>query len=335
MRISIVCAKRRRRPRALCDPVVSRTLITGANGFVGPYLRSALVTRWPDIEVIGTGISPLSGPSLDLCDASAVNSMIADIRPDVVVHLAAQASIGALGHQGDEQTWRVNLGGTLNLALALARFAPNATFLFPSSSEVYGRAFGATPVSESTPPQPRNAYSQSKILGERLLDNILPQTARLIVARPFNHSGPGQREDFVLASWAGQIARIERGLQAPVMLVGNLDVARDFLDVRDVVAAYCMLIEAAPRLPARTTVNIASGSARPLRDLLAIFQLASHVPFGTEVDPVRTRPSDIPFACGDAERLRTLTGWQPAISIETTLGDLLDSARKTVGNART
>ena len=206
--------------------------------------------------------SDATADPVDLRDAAAVDRLVAEARPDIIVHLAGQASVGALDRGAGEETWRVNLAGTLNLALAVNRFAPEATVLFASSSEVYGRAFGPDPVNEETPPEPANAYARSKLLAERTLADVLPATARILVARPFNHTGPGQREDFVLPSFAAQVARIEAGLQS-ALRVGNLDVARDFLDVRDVVAAYCALIEAAPRLPMRFTCNVATGRRPP------------------------------------------------------------------------
>ena len=254
-------------------------------------------------------------------------------RPDVVIHLAAQASVGAALAGAAASTWAVNLGGTLNIALAIARHLPTATVLFASSSEVYGRAFGAEPVDEGAACEPLNAYSRSKLMAERILADVLPSSAKLIVARPFNHTGPGQREDFVLPSFAAQIARIEAGLQPPTLWVGNLDVRRDFLDVRDVASAYVGLLTVAPHLPARFTCNIASGSARPLREVLDILCKLARVPFLVQVDPARQRPSDVPVAAGRSDRLRAATGWAPAIALEETLDSLLADARRRVGQA--
>ena len=303
-----------------------RILVTGAGGFVGTYLVAALAKHWPAARIVGVGLPPAR--AVDMRDPADVDTIVAEERPEIIVHLAAQASVGAIEQGSEEQAWRVNLGGTMNLALAVTRFVPHATVLFASSSEIYGRAFGPDPIDEATIPQPANVYAKTKILAERVLDDVLPKTARLIVARPFNHTGAGQREDFVLPSFAGQIARIEAGQQAPVIHVGNLNAARDFLDVRDVVEAYCKLIARAPELGSRTTFNIASGTARPIRDLLEIMRHASKTPFEITIDPSRLRPSDIPIACGDASRLRALTNWHPSVPIQTTLRDLLDAARR-------
>ena len=239
----------------------SRFLLTGATGFVGAHLHAALRRRGTEMEIVGTGTTDAGGcMSLDLLDAEAVDLFVADLKPDIVVHLAAQAS-AALSAKDVGATWSVNLGGSMNLALAVARHCSEATVLFASLAEVYGASFLNGPASAGTPLLPINPYAKSKAAAERMFANVLPPTARLTVARPFNHTGPGQREDFVLASLAAQVARIEAGLQPPELKVGNLDVRRDFLDVRDMVEAYCALLDAAPRLPHRLTCNVASGKA--------------------------------------------------------------------------
>ena len=148
--------------------------------------------------------------------------------------------------------------------------------------------------------------------------------------RAFNHTGPGQREDYVLPSFAGQIARIEAGLQPPVLICGNLEVSRDFLDVRDVVAAYVSLIASAPHLPRRFTCNVATGAARRLADIVEILRGLAQARFSIEIDPARLRPSDIPLAAGRADRLRDATGWAPTIPLEKTLLALMEDARRRV-----
>lgn len=310
----------------------SRILVTGARGFVGGYLRAALAIGDPAVTVIGTGLARGGevDVALDLTDAAAVDEVLAREQPDAIVHLAAQASISAALTGAETDTWAVNLGGTLNLALAIARRVPGATLLFASSSEVYGRAFGAAPVEEDVVPLPLNAYARSKLMAEQVLAAVLPASARLIVARPFNHTGPGQREDFVLPSFAGQISRIEAGLQPPTLQVGNLDAQRDFLDVRDVAVAYVALLVAAPRLPTRFTCNIASGTARPMHELMDKLRQLSEVEFAVRIDPARLRPSDIPYAAGCADRLVAATGWAPAIPLDDTLAALLADARRRV-----
>ena len=295
-------------------------------------MRAALAACDPAPSVVGIGLAgDAVQAAFDLTDADAVDELVARERPEAVVHLAAQASVGAAQAGAAARTWAVNLGGTLNLALAVARHVPEAGVLFASSSEIYGHAFGTSPLDEDTAPEPVNAYARSKLMAELVLAQVLPPSARLVVARPFNHTGPGQREDFVLPSFAGQIARIEAGRQPPVLRVGNLDAWRDFLDVRDVAAAYVALLAAMPRLPPRFTCNIATGTARPLRGMLETLRRLARAPFAVEVDPARLRPSDIPFAAGRPDRLQAATGWAPAVSLDATLAALLEDARRRAG----
>lgn len=259
--------------------------------------------------------------SADITDEGAVDRLIADLKPAIVVHLAAQSSVTGQV----ESTWRVNFGGSFNLATAVARYAPHGLFFFSSSGEVYGRSFNGGPATEETCPQPLSAYAASKLAAEAMLRDVLPATSRLIVARSFNHTGPGQDERFVLPAFAAQVARIEAAQIQPVIKVGNLEAERDFLDVRDVVDAYVRLL----RLPAaeagsRLTVNISSGHPRSISDLLRRLMDLSRTPFRVEIDPDRLRPSDIPRAIGRSDRLAGLTGWTPARDFDTTISDLLN-----------
>lgn len=307
-------------------------LITGARGFVGTRLRAALRSARPKAQIVGTSAAPQGSDDLhqlDLLDASAVDALVGSLKPDTVIHLAAQASVSR-GARDADATWQVNLGASLNIAIAVARHVPSATLLFTSTAEVYGASFLRSPVSELSVLSPMNAYAKSKLAAERVMADVLPSTSKLIIVRPFNHTGRGQREDFVLPSFAGQVARIEAGLQEPRMDVGNLDVRRDFLDVRDVIDAYRALMAAAPSLPARFICNVASGHARSLRDILETLRGLARVPFEVAIAPERLRPVDLPIASGDATLLKALTGWSPRWTIEETLRDLLDHARSTI-----
>jgi GDP-4-dehydro-6-deoxy-D-mannose reductase len=254
--------------------------------------------------------------------------VVNEVRPDAILHLAAQASVGD-NTVAAEQTWRVNFCGTMWLAHAVARHCGASTFLFVSSGEVYGKSFGAAPVAEDTPLLPLNAYARSKAAAEAMLADVLAPSARLIVARSFNHTGAGQDERFALPAFAAQIARIERGKGEPFISVGNLASQRDFLDVEDVVEAYLDLLDA-PGLPQRLILNVASGEARVMSDLLARLQALAGTPFPTKVDPNRQRPSDVPCAIGDASKLREATGWAPRRSIDDMLARLLEYWRARV-----
>ncbi len=310
----------------------ARILLTGGSGFVGSHLAPLLAKTYPN-----AALTMLTRPGerhgdrhwreieVDLLDHAALDRAVAAVKPDLVAHLAGQASIGrAFG--AAEMTWRVNFHGTFNLAVALARHAPGATFLFASSASVYGASLREGPATEATPLRPLDAYGRSKAAAESALGDILGPAARLIIARPVNHSGPGQNSrDFVFASFAAQIAAIEAGRQPASMKVGDTSRARDFLDVRDVVDAYMALIDAAPRLEKRISVfNIASGVPRTILSLLQDLRARSPAQFELEVDPSLLRPADLPIIACDATLLRETTGWRPRHPLEEMLAALLD-----------
>jgi len=315
-------------------PAFRRILLTGGNGFVGGYLAPALLAASPGAEGLllrrpGTAGCP-DGWGLteaEIYDRDAVAAIVARFKPDLVVHLAGQTSVGE-AKAAAEETWRVNFDGAFVLASACARAAPSATVFFVSSSEVYGRTFLAGPAREDAPLQPMNVYARSKAAAEQVLADVLPAEARLIVARSFNHTGPGQDERFVLPSFAAQIARIEAHRQPAEIRVGNLEAERDFLDVRDVCRAYVALIKAAPALPAHSVFNVSSGSSRAIGALLAILSRQSPARFEVVVDHTRLRSVEIPKAVGRNDLLRAAVDWAPIHPIEDTLGALLQAARE-------
>lgn len=314
-----------------------RILLTGGAGFVGSYLSAALAEAYPDAaRVVLTrpgeiGAHPAwTAVSADLLDAAEIDRLVAAHKPDLVAHLAGQASIGQASRAA-EQTWRVNFHGSFNLAVALARYAPAATVLFASSATVYGLSFRNGVVTEDAPLLPLDAYSRSKAAAEGALADVLAPETRLIIARPVNHSGPRQRSrNFVLSSFAAQIAAIEAGRAEPRLKVGDLTKARDFLDVRDVVDAYARLIAAAPNLSARVNIfNIASGEPRTIQSLLDGLRARAKTAFDIEIDETLLRPShsDIASVACDASRLRAATGWRPRHRIDDMLQALLDDWR--------
>jgi GDP-4-dehydro-6-deoxy-D-mannose reductase len=312
-----------------------RILLTGGGGFVGSHLSAALAASYPEAsrkvvtrpgeeEPLGAVWTPIVA---DLTDAAAIDAAVAAFRPDLVLHLAGQASVGQAVHAA-EQTWRVNFHGSFNLASALARHARETTVLFSSSATVYGLTLRDGVATEDAPLRPLDAYSRSKAAAEGAFADVLANEARLIVARPVNHTGPRQHaKNFALSSFAAQIAAIESGRAEPRLKVGDLTKARDFLDVRDVVDAYQRLIRAARDLPDRVSVfNVASGEPRTIRSLLDGLRARSTRPFAEEVDESLLRPSQTDIACVacDAARLREATGWRPRHSVDDMLQSLLD-----------
>lgn len=314
--------------------IKTKILITGAGGFVGRVFYSQLPSdQFVLPESARTrGLSAAYAPRVvDITQAEAVAAQVAEFKPDVVLHLAAQSHVPT-SFSDPLKTWQTNVIGTVNYLTALQKYAPEAFFLFVSSSEVYGEAFKAgTAVTEESICLPMNPYAASKRAAEIACQQFFAQGVRGVIARPFNHIGPGQTSGFVSAAFAEQIAKIEQGLQPALIQVGNLTASRDFLDVRDVCAAYLAIIQAA--LAGRELapiINIASGRAVPIEQLLKI--LLSHTDASIEVDldPQRLRPSDIPSASGDARILLEQTGWHPSFTLDETLLTVLNDWRQRV-----
>jgi len=311
-----------------------RILLTGGAGFVGSYLAPLLAADYPlaarraltlrgEAQALDAAWEPVCG---DILDAGRLDAIIEEFRPDLVAHLAGQASVGrALG--AAESTWRVNFHGSFNLAASLSRHTPETTLLFASSVSVYGASLLDGPATETTPLRPLDAYGRSKAAAEAAVADLLPAEARLIVARPVNHSGPRQNEkSFALASFAAQIAAIEAGRAEPLLRVGDLSKSRDFLDVRDVVEAYRLLIAKADQLDARSVFNIASGEPRVIGDLLEGLRRRAKRPFTIETDQNLLRPAaiDIATVACDASKLMAGTGWRRRHSMDDLLQSLLD-----------
>ena len=305
-------------------------LITGGRGFVGSYLVAALEARWPDWRLI-----TLNGPSggqapFDVADTEAVDKCIEAVKPSIVVHLAAVSAVTA-SLLDPEMAWRVNLWGTLNIVQALQRHAPSCHLLFVSSAEVYGRSLAMSqPVSELALLEPVNPYAASKASADILVRQAAASGLSATIARPFNHTGAGQSEAFALPSFAAQIARIEQGLQPPVLSVGSLDDERDFLDVQDVVAAYVDMLDARASIEAKTVFNVASGQAHRIGDLLDRLLSLATVKIEVQTDPARIRPQSVRSVVGDASRLRAALGWTPRHNLDDTLLNVLNAQRASI-----
>ncbi len=318
-----------------------RVLITGAGGFVGGHLVEHLLTQ-PDLTLhASVYLPPGQNPRLDgrpivqhhtdLRNADAVQSVIAEVRPDWVVHLAAQASVP----QSFQDPWRTlenNIHAQVNLLQAILNEDLRPRTLIVSSAEVYGAAGGRTePLDETFPFAPTNPYSVSKatqdLLGQQYyLSYQLP----VIRVRPFNHIGPHQSSGFVATDFASQIAAIEAGQREPVMYVGNLSAERDFTDVRDVVLAYGALLR---RGHAGEAYNVSSGRGYSIQYLLDTLLSYSTATIDVRQDPARMRPSDVPRRVGDFGKLHAHTGWQPVIPFEQSLLDILNDWRQRMGLA--
>lgn len=321
-------------------PAYGRLLVTGAAGFVGRHLLAYLRARYPAAELIAAA-RPEEGalPSVDgadrvvpfdLLDPAAMTALIAGTRPDGLVHLAAQASVPA-SFADPAATWQANLMGTIALAEAVLRHAGHCRFLLASSAEIYGLSFrSGLPLDEDAPLLPANPYAASKAACDLAVGEMALRGLDAVRLRAFNQTGTGQSAAFVVASFARQIARIEAGVQPPVMLVGALDRWRDFLDVRDVCGAYGAALEASGA--SGGAYNIASGTPRRVGDILDALIARSGVAVTVEVEPVRLRPTDVERVAGDASRAGRELGWAPAVGWDETLDAVLSDWRGRGGN---
>ena len=316
-----------------------RILVTGASGFVGGWLLPALAETLPGgseilatcRDEIATGRLPrVRTVRLDITDRDAVRRVAGEWKPTGIVHLAALANVPEASRNA-RAAWDVNLGGTLNLAEAVRESGIAARMVFAGTAEVYGGTFATQSgaLDETAILEPANTYAATKAAADLALGQLARDGLEAVRFRPFNHTGPGQGEGFVLPAFAAQIARIEAGRQEPVLRVGNLDAKRDFLDVRDVVAGYVLALMAPAVQPGRI-FNLASGRSVRIGDMLETLLGAARLPIKVEVDPARMRPSDIPETLGRAERARAELGWIPRIVIETTLADVLADWRSRI-----
>jgi GDP-4-dehydro-6-deoxy-D-mannose reductase len=300
-------------------------LITGIRGFVGPYLADHL--RSIGYAVTGTFFpSGSTGPSsypavpLDVRNPEAVKEVVGELRPDAIFHLAG-ITRPRLDHM--QAFYEVNLMGTLHVLEAARQVG--AAVLVVSSAYVYGQH--SKPVSEEVTLTPVNHYAASKAASDLAAISFALNGLRVVRVRPFNHSGPGQSPDFLLSTLVHQLAKIEAGLESPVLKLGNLDSVRDFSDVRDVVRAYGHLMQSGE---SGEVYNVASGDGVSVRQLVEMLVDLARVPVEVEVEPARVRASDISYLVGDASKLKRACGWRPAYSLKQTLEDMLEHERKLV-----
>ncbi len=298
------------------QPVV----VTGAAGFVGTYLARHLT----DLGQTVVSLDRADGP--DLIDGPAWVELFAKIKPAAVYHLAGWADVGASWNQPAE-TFKVNADGTLNVLEASLR-AGVGRVLVVSSADVYGQVQpDELPLTEQSPLRPRSPYGVSKESAEALARRYDRTTdLEVVVARPFNHIGPGQSPHFAVSAFAHRIAEAERANGGEIVH-GDLSARRDLTDVRDVVRAYRLLIEEGT---AGTTYNVCSEQAVEMAEILARLIAMSTAEVESRTDPELLRPVELPVLEGSARRIKTDTGWNPTISLETSLADVLAAARNEI-----
>jgi GDP-4-dehydro-6-deoxy-D-mannose reductase len=294
-----------------------RVLVTGSKGFVAQWLLAHL-------EAIGDHITGLDA-EVDITDAPALTDAITGAAPDAICHLAAQASVGA-SWKDQAATYAVNTFGALNVLEAARACNRPPRVLLISSSEVYGRVqSGDLPIREEQPFAPVSPYAASKAAAELIgLQAWLGGGLEVVRARPFNHTGPGQRPDFVVPALAKQVAALAAS-GSGVLETGNLEARRDLTDVRDVVRAYRLLLESgAPG----EVYNVCRGEAVSIHEVARRLLALAGVDAEMVVDPARIRPVDLPELRGDPGRLLAATGWVPEIPLDDTLAAVLEYWRR-------
>ena len=283
---------------------MSRILITGGTGFVGKHLIQFLKPHSSSIAVLASGGSSSPEPDVDyyevdIRDRDAVRSVVEKVEPNQIYHLAGVSAVD-VSWSNPQLTYEVNVFGANNLFSAAMELPSPPRILNISTSQVY--APSSRPLNEDSLIRPDNPYAASKAMAELLIVGYRRHNAGgIVTARAFNHTGPGQPPSFVLPSIAKQFAEIEAGMKPPKLIVGNIEVKRDFTDIRDVVRAYRVLLDQGK--PGEV-YNVCSGSATSLADIIQMFQSISTTKVTIEIEEARVRRDDVPHICGDRRRFK-------------------------------
>lgn len=306
---------------------MKKGLVIGAAGFVGHYLLDEMHAH--GMECYATKLphenlehSCAQVYNLDILNKEEIISLLFEVRPDYIFHLAAQSSVG-VAWKNPSLTVDVNIKGSINVMDAVRELYYKPRVLLIGSGEEYGHIRpGETPITEDNLLRPGNIYAATKAC-QNMIGSIYSKAynMELMMVRAFNHVGPAQAPMFVVSDFCKQVAEIEKGLREPMMRVGNLAARRDFTDVRDVVRAYVQLIQCGK--PGET-YNVGSGHARAIQEILDMIISQAKISIKVEVDPNKLRPVDVPIIEADITKLQQLTGWKPEIPLEQTIQETLD-----------
>ncbi|MGB8952226.1 MAG: GDP-mannose 4,6-dehydratase [Candidatus Aminicenantales bacterium] len=317
-----------------------KVLITGITGFAGSHLAEYILANHSKAKVCGLirwrsrmdnichFIDKIELHEADLKDIVSLNKCLAEIRPDIVFHLAAQSFVPS-SWKLPAETFAINVIGQINLFEALLSLQLNPKIQVAGSSEEYGQVNSdEIPMKETNALRPLSPYAVSKVAQDLLgYQYFRSYGLRVVRTRGFNHTGPRRGDVFVTSNFAKQIAEIEKGKRKPVIYVGNLEAKRDFTDVRDVVRAYWLTLEKGVD---GEVYNIGTGKPLAMKEVLDTLLSMSQVKVKIEVDPSRLRPSDVPILYPDCTKFKKLTGWEPRIPLEKTFQDLLNYWRERV-----
>jgi GDP-4-dehydro-6-deoxy-D-mannose reductase len=314
-----------------------RVLVTGVTGFAGSHLVDFMlesgdveiwgIQRWRSrTENIEHFRDRIRLVECDLRDAESTRDAIEQSKPDWIFHLAAQSFVPT-SWRAPSESLTTNVLGQLHLFEACRRLGLKPRIQIACSSEEYGMVYeDELPIKETNPLRPLSPYAVSKVAQDLLAyQYFMSYQTDVVRTRGFNHEGPRRGPVFVASDFAKQIADIERGMQAPVLSVGNLDARRDFTDVRDIVKGYWLALE---KGEPGEVYNLCSGKAWRIKDVLDLLLAMSKVKIEVKQDPKRLRPSDVPVLLGDPSKFQAATGWKPTIPFERTLADMLEFWRR-------
>lgn len=301
----------------------TRNLVTGANGFVGRYLVDALLAGGEEVVAVTRGQSPAretraESYSCDLVEGD-IGAMVQETRPTRIYHLAGFSDAGASVRQ-PEAAWRGNVLATERLLAGVRESGLSPRLLYVGSGHVYGHSDDGAIFDEASPAHPETPYAESKLAADEAAERFGRDAGvEVIRARPFNHTGPGQSSRFAIPGFARRLARIARGAEPPVLMTGNLDVERDLSDVRDVVAAYRLLME---RGTPGEAYNVASGTSVSMRRVVDRMVELSGLRVEVRMSEALVRAADPARVRVDVGKLRRL-GWLPRYTLDETLADTL------------
>jgi len=318
--------------------MAKKALITGIAGFVGSYMAELLLAEGYEVyglcrprskmDHIESIKSKIQLEDADLLDSHSLYTTINKIKPEYIFHLAAQSFVPT-SWGSPAVTLEVNIVGSANVFEAVRQVGIDPVIQIACSSEEYGMVHAdEVPIKETNPLRPLSPYAVSKLamdyLGYQYFESY---KMRIIRTRGFNHTGPRRGDTFAESTFAKQIALIEKGKQEPVIYVGNLDAARDYTDVRDMVRAYLLAVH---KCDPGDVYNISTGTSIKIADVLKLMLSMSKVQVEIKEDPKRMRPSDVPILIGDNTKFVAKTGWKPEIPFTKTAEDLLNYWRERV-----